>query len=125
MVNAWKNVKLNQILRWSLLKRQALDGRGQFSHVTDQPVGFEFDDWDVRISELHADHRNAGGAAFQFQAAFDQPTGARANHVARGMEGDRRQALATKNKIERVDQVGRRVHERAIEIEYDSAGRGH
>src|SRR5438067_2494524 len=42
-----------------------------------------------------------GGTAFQFQAAFDQPTGARANHVARGMEGDRRQALATKNKIER------------------------
>ena len=44
------------------MKRQALDGRGQFSHVTDQPVGFEFDDWDVRISKLHADHRNAGAA---------------------------------------------------------------
>src|SRR5258706_7938425 len=66
-----------------------------------------------------------GGAALQFQPPFDQSTGAGADHVTRGMEGDRRQTLAGENKVERVDQVGRRIHERAVEIEYNGAGRGH
>src|SRR6266849_5320596 len=66
-----------------------------------------------------------GGTAFRFQAALDQPAGARADHVARGMQRDRGQTLAVENKVERVDQVGRRIHERDVEVEYDSAGRGH
>src|ERR1700716_497134 len=66
-----------------------------------------------------------GGAALQFQAAFDQPAGARADHIARGMQRDRGQTLAVENEVERVDQVGRRIHERAVEIEYNGAGRGH
>src|SRR6202048_409870 len=64
-------------------------------------------------------------AALQLQAALDQPPGTRADHIARGMEGDRGQTLAVENKVERVDQVGRRIHERAVKIEYNSAGRGH
>jgi len=34
------------------VKCQALDGRWQFAHVGDQPVGFEFGDRDVGISKL-------------------------------------------------------------------------
>ena len=65
----------------------------------------------------------ARDAAFQLQAAFDQPARAGADHVARGVQRDRRQALAIEHEIERVDQVGRGVDERAVEIEYDGAER--
>ena len=68
---------------------------------------------------------DACGAALQFQAALDQLACARADHVARGMQRDGRQALAVEDEIKRVDQVGRRIDERAIKIEYDGAGRGH
>ena len=64
-------------------------------------------------------------AALQFEAALDQPAGAGADHVARGLQRHRRQALAVEHEVERVDQVGRRIHQRAVEIEYNSAGRGH
>src|SRR5216683_952965 len=67
----------------------------------------------------------ADGPALQLEAALDQPAGARADHVARGMQRYRRQALAVENIVERVDQVGRRIHKRAVEIENNSAGRGH
>src|SRR5258705_11806433 len=82
----------------------------------------------IVIEEVVGDPGNVpetGGTALQFQPAFDQPAGAGADHVARGMEGDRRQTLPGENKVERVDQVGRRIHERAVEIEYNGAGRGH
>ena len=51
--------------------------------------------------------------------------GAGADHIARGTQGHRGQALAVENKVERVDQVGRRIHERAVKIEHNGAGRGH
>jgi hypothetical protein len=38
------------------------------------------------------------------------------------MEGHRGQALAAENEVERVDQVGRRIHEGAVKIEYNNAG---
>src|SRR5260370_17438264 len=41
------------------------------------------------------------------------------------MEGGRWEALAVENIIERVDQVGRRIHKRGVEIENNSAGRSH
>ena len=39
-----------------------------------------------------------------------------------GTEGT---ALAVENEVQRVDQVGRRIHERAVKIEYNGSGRGH
>ncbi len=77
------------------------------------------------IAGQAADVFDAGEAALQFQAAFDQLAGAGADHVARGMQGHRGQALAVENEVERVDQVGRRIDERAVKIEHNGAGRGH
>ena len=68
---------------------------------------------------------DAGGAALQFQAALDQPAGACADHVARRMQGNGGQALAVEHEVERVDQVGRRIDERAVKIEYDGADGSH
>ena len=68
---------------------------------------------------------DAHGAAFQFEAALDQLAGAGADHVARRMQGHRRQAFAVEHEIERGDQVGRGVDQRAVEIEDNSAGKGH
>ena len=67
----------------------------------------------------------AGEAAFELQAALDQLAGAGANHVARRMQRHRRQAFAVEHEVERVDQVGRGIDQRAVKIEYNSAGRGH
>ena len=69
-----------------------------------------------------ADVVDAGEAALQFQAALDQLAGAGADHIARGLERDRRQALPVEDIVERVDQVGRRIHERAVKIEHNNAG---
>jgi len=74
------------------------------------------------VSRLMFRGRRSG---LQLQAAFDQPARAGADHVARGMQRHRRQTLAVENIIERVDQVGRRIHKRAVQIEYNSAGRDH
>ena len=68
---------------------------------------------------------DAGDAALEFEAALDQLAGAGADHVARGLQRHRRQALAVEHVIERGDQVGRGIDQRAVEIEYDNAGRGH
>ena len=65
---------------------------------------------------------DAGGATLQFQAALDQLAGARANHIARRGERDRGKTFAIENKIQRVDQIGRGVHERTVEIEHNDAG---
>src|ERR1700694_233429 len=78
-----------------------------------------------KIAGEPGDVFEADGAALQLQAAFDQPARARADHVARGMQRHRRQALAVENMIERVDQVGRRIHKRAVQIEYNGAGADH
>jgi len=53
------------------------------------------------------------GAAVQLQTAFEQPAGAGADHIARQMQRDRGQPLAVENIVEGIDQVGRRIHERA------------
>ena len=58
------------------------------------------------------------------QPAFDHPARAAADHVARRVVVDRRQAFAREHDIERVDQVGRGVDQRAVEIEDDGEG-GH
>ena len=77
------------------------------------------------ISGQPVDVFDAGKSAFQFKAAFDQLAGAGADHVARGMQRDRGQALAGENEVECVDQVGRRIDEGAVKIEHNDAGRGH
>jgi hypothetical protein len=64
-------------------------------------------------------------SALDLQPALDQLARARADHVARGGERDRRQALAVEHEIQRVDQVRRGIDQRAVEIEYDYAGRSH
>ena len=77
------------------------------------------------IAEQAVDVADAHRTAFQFQAALDQLAGAGADHVARGFQGDGRQAFAVEHVIERGDQVGRGVDQRAVEIEDNSAGKGH
>ena len=67
---------------------------------------------------------DADRAAFQFQPALDQLAGAGADHVARRVQRHRRQAFAVEHEIQRGDQVGRGVDERAVEIENNSAGKG-
>src|SRR4029077_20696239 len=66
-----------------------------------------------------------GGAALAFEAAFDHAAGARTDHFASRMQRDRGQPLAFEHKVERVDEVRRGIHQGAVEIEYNGAGRGH
>ena len=71
------------------------------------------------------DVADAHRAAFQLEPALDQLAGAGADHVARRFQRHRRQAFAVEHEIERGDQVGRGVDQRAVEIEDNSAGKGH
>ena len=68
---------------------------------------------------------DAHHAAFQLEPALDQLAGAGADHVARRLQRHRRQAFTVEHEIERGDQVGRGIDERAVEIEDNSAGKGH
>src|SRR5262249_42211260 len=82
----------------------------------------------IVIDEIrhHAvDLRNRHDGATGFEPALDQLAGAGADHVARGFEWERRQALAVEHEIERVDEVGRGIDERAVEIEDDGGTFGH
>ena len=63
--------------------------------------------------------------AVHLEAALDQLAGAGADHVARRMQRDRGHALAVEHVIERGDQVGRGIDQGAVEIEDNSAGKGH
>ena len=63
--------------------------------------------------------------SLDFQATLDQLSRASADQVAGGMQRHGRKALAREHEIERADQVGRGVDQGAVEIEDDSAGRGH
>ena len=72
------------------------------------------------VDVLHTDR-----PAFQLQPALDQLAGAGADHVARRFQGDGRQAFTVEREIERGDQVGRGVDQGAVEIEDNSAGKGH
>ena len=67
---------------------------------------------------------DAHRAAFQLEPALDQLAGAGADHVARRLQRHGRQAFAAEHEIERGDQVGRGIDQRAVEIEDDDAGRG-
>jgi phosphoglycolate phosphatase-like HAD superfamily hydrolase len=62
---------------------------------------------------------------FHLEAALDQLAGAGADHVARRMQGHRRHAFTVEHEIERGNQVGRGVDEGAVEVEDNSAGKGH
>ena len=77
----------------------------------------------IIIDEIAGQPGDVGASwrAIYLQAALDQLAGA-GPIMLRAEATDRWQALAIQHVIERVDQFGRRVHERAVEIEYDSAG---
>ena len=62
-------------------------------------------------------------AAFDLEAALDQLAGAGADQVARRMQRHCRQSFAIEYEVERVDQIGRGVDQRAVEIE-DNGGCG-
>ncbi|MBA7691861.1 hypothetical protein ES703_100416 [subsurface metagenome] len=82
----------------------------------------------VIIDEIahHAiEFADGNGYALDLEAALDQLARPGADHVARRRKRHRPQALAMENVVEGVDQVRRGVDQRAIEIEYDNAGRGH
>ncbi len=68
---------------------------------------------------------DADGAAFGLEPAFEHLAGAGADHVARPVHRQRRQAFAREHEIERGDQVGGGVDQGAVEIEYQRAGKGH
>ena len=63
-------------------------------------------------------------AAFGRKPALDHQAGAAADHVARRVVGNRRQALAGEDDVQGLDQVGRGVDQRAVEVENDGEG-GH
>ena len=58
-------------------------------------------------------------APFSYERAFDQRARAAADQVARGLVSDRRQTLAGEDSVERDDEIGRAVDQRAVEIEDD------
>ena len=66
-----------------------------------------------------------GGAALEFEAALDHAAGPGADHIACRKQRDRGQALAFEHEVERGDEIGRGIHQRAVEIEYNSAGNSH
>src|SRR6185312_11728894 len=72
------------------------------------------------------DFRLGRVAAFRRHGTLDHAAGAAANHRPRGLEGGGGQAFTRQNDVERIDQVGGGVDERAVEIEYGSGhGGGH
>ena len=77
------------------------------------------------IAHEAVDVFHAHRLAFQLEPALDQLAGAGADHVARRFQRHRRQAFPVEHVIERGDQVGRGVDEGAVEVEDNSAGKGH
>ena len=71
------------------------------------------------VGEQDVDLGGGEGPALRCQAALDQPPDAAADHAATLVRRDRREALALEQHVERADQVGRRVDERAVEVEDD------
>ena len=69
--------------------------------LLDQPIHF-------RRGEL---------AAFGFQRALNQRSGAATHQVARDVVGDRRQTFGGQDGIERANEIGRAVDQRAVEVE--------
>jgi hypothetical protein len=60
-------------------------------------------------------------SAFGDQGTLDHAARATADHSPRVIVGDRRQAFAGENEIERRNQIGRGIDQRAVEIEDDGA----
>src|SRR6516164_3192370 len=76
--------------------------------------------------DRHAvDVLDAGGATLPFETAFDQLSGAGADHVACRVERDRGQTLTLEHEVERGDQVGRRVDEGTVKVENQGRSVGH
>jgi hypothetical protein len=63
-------------------------------------------------------------ASCRLEAAFDHHAGAAPDHVARALVGNRQQSLADEDRIQRRDEVGRRVDQGAVKVE-DDEGRSH
>jgi hypothetical protein len=58
-------------------------------------------------------------AALRNQSPFDHRPRAPANQRARGLQRDGGQSVLREDEIERADEVGRRVNQRAVEVEDD------
>ena len=71
------------------------------------------------IGFVHWEH-----ASRCLEGTFDHHSGAASDHVARAVVIDGRQTLAGENRIQRCDQVGRRVDQRSVKVE-DDDGRIH
>ena len=71
------------------------------------------------IGEHPVDLAGGDGRPSSVEPAFDHAAGAAADHGARLVVGDRRQPLAREHDVEGVDQVGRGVDQRAVEVEDD------
>ncbi|CAH1658153.1 hypothetical protein CHELA1G2_11361 [Hyphomicrobiales bacterium] len=96
----------------------SLDAGEQPAHVGDM-VAVMGDE----IREKPLEFLRARGAAAGRKAAFEQRARPGANEIARLFEGQGRQVLAGEDDIERPDQVGCGVGQRAIEVESQNAGR--
>ena len=67
-----------------------------------------------RVDALHGWIAALGG-----EAALDHPARPAADQLARGIIADRGQSLVAKDRVERGDEIGRRVDQRPIKIEDD------
>jgi ribose 5-phosphate isomerase A len=70
-----------------------------------------------RIEGIHIGAR--GAAALQDQSLLDHAAGAAADQGAGFLVRDRGQSVSGEGEVERIDQVGGRVDQRAVEVEYD------
>ena len=61
------------------------------------------------------------GSAFGEQGPFDHAAGAAADHSPRRIVANRRQAFCGEDEIERRNQIGRGINQRAVETEDDGA----
>src|SRR5262245_46712071 len=62
------------------------------------------------------------GAAIGLEAALDQRPRPAADHVARGLVGDRRQAFASEHGVECSNEIGRGIDQRSVEVENGEGG---
>ena len=63
--------------------------------------------------------RLRAGAAFRCQRPFDHAPGAASDQPPGGVVGNRRQAFARENEVERRDEIGRGIDQCTVEIEND------
>src|ERR1700740_704536 len=70
-----------------------------------------------RIESVHI--RGRGTAAFQEQSLLDHATRPAADQGPGLLVRDRWKPVSAEGEVERIDQVGGRVDQRAVEVEYD------